>query len=60
MHYVAGQLASVLSGRHSFVVGVTVLPNKGMNLTKPAQAMELRSLSPVFVLPTLEEWEGAQ
>jgi hypothetical protein len=23
-------------------------PNKGMQLTKPAQAMELRSLSPVF------------
>ena len=24
------------------------LPNKGMKQTKPAQAMELRSLSPVF------------
>jgi hypothetical protein len=25
-----------------------MLPNKGMKQTKPAQAMELRSLSPVF------------
>jgi hypothetical protein len=28
------------------------LPNKGMKQTKPAQAMELRSLSPVFDGPT--------
>ena len=29
----------------------TRLPNKGMKQTKPAQAMELRSLSPVFARP---------
>jgi hypothetical protein len=28
-----------------------MLPNKGMKQTKPAQAMELRSLSPVFGRP---------
>jgi hypothetical protein len=28
-----------------------MLPNKGMKQTKPAQAMELRSLSPVFAGP---------
>ena len=27
---------------------MTASPNKGMKQTKPAQAMELRSLSPVF------------
>jgi hypothetical protein len=27
---------------------MTMPPNKGMKQTKPAQAMELRSLSPVF------------
>jgi hypothetical protein len=30
------------------VEGATRPPNKGMKQTKPAQAMELRSLSPVF------------
>jgi len=29
---------------------VTRPPNKGMKQTKPAQAMELRSLSPVFAV----------
>jgi hypothetical protein len=28
--------------------GSTTTPNKGMKQTKPAQAMELRSLSPVL------------
>jgi hypothetical protein len=31
-----------------FLRRIGELPNKGMKQTKPAQAMELRSLSPVF------------
>jgi hypothetical protein len=33
-------------------------PNKGMKQTKPAQAMELRSLSPVF--DAYSEGDGEQ
>jgi hypothetical protein len=32
---------------------VTAPPNKGMKQTKPAQAMELRSLSPVLGRPVV-------
>jgi hypothetical protein len=33
---------------HGDAPGSAMPPNKRMQLTKPAQAMELRSLSPVF------------
>ncbi len=35
-------------------------PNKGMKQTKPAQAMELRSLSPVFGRPLGMRWRPAR
>jgi hypothetical protein len=37
--------------RGGLVGEIAVRPNKGMKQTKPAQAMELRSLSPVLGRP---------
>ena len=43
-----GAPVTATAGRGLPVGRITVLPNKVMKETKPAQAMELRSLSPVF------------